>query len=315
MTTEPAPVTSGHCRLLGAAAGVTYLLVVMGGIVCASGSGQGCPDWPRCYGQLLPPPDLAAVIEMTHRFLALLAMPLMVGAAVLGWRRHRAIRWLSRPPAVAIALALAVVVFGAFAVLTGLPRPVAAVDVSAALLVLGLLITAWVVAVVRRDHPALPDRLSLRTPLAGWAAAAAGAVFLVLVSGVLAARPGSIARCLGWPLLGDVGAPLELAGWPFVARRAIALAAAILIAGAVARGWRLRRSHARIARAAAALAALLAAEVAIGLWLVLRGVTVPLLSAHVAAAAGVWAAAVGLAVLAALPPGKVEPLGPPASRP
>jgi heme A synthase len=315
MRADPTVVTTGHCRLLGAACGVTYLVVVMGGVVCASGSGQGCPDWPRCYGQLLPPPDLAAVIEMTHRFLALLAAPLIVGAAGLSWR-HRGIRWVRRPPAVALALTLAVVVFGAFAVLTGLPRPVAAVDVAAALLVLGLLITAWVVALARRDHPALPDRLSCDTPLARWAAAAAAAVFLVLVSGVLAARPGSIARCLGWPLLGDVGAPLELAGWPFAARRAVALAAAILIVGAAAKGWRLRRSQGRIAQAAAALAALLVIEIAIGLGLVLHGVTVPLLSAHVAAAAGVWAGAVALAVRAALPPGKDDSLlRPPASRP
>ena len=218
-------VTRAQSVLLLVTSVVTYLLIVMGGVVCMTGSGLGCPDWPMCYGQIIPPVNMGAIIETSHRFLAVLTSPLIIATAVMGWRRHRSNWWLSRPPATVVALVLAVVVFGAFAVLTGLPPIVAAIDVGSALLVLALVLTTWTVARARRDDPALPDRLTFGTPFARLTLLTLAVVLLVLVSGPLVADVGSLARCLGWPLYGPVAGAAEIGGaYPPVRRALGALA-------------------------------------------------------------------------------------------
>lgn len=288
-------ITRRHRNLLVAAAAMTCFLVAMGGIVCATESGAGCPDWPGCYGRIVPPPQVHSIIEYIHRLAAALTTPLILASAAVTWWRTRRLRWVSWPLALVLPLLLAVVVFGALTVLTGLPRGWAAVDLGSALTVLALMVTAATVAWVRHAAPDLPDRLSANSVTARLSLAALAAVFAVHVSGVLVAGAGSLTRCLGWPLWRVL--PDDLSAEGQIARLIPSAVAGALIVALVIRARRAAADR-MLRRAATVLAAAFLFEIALIVALLTAGTSPYLLVAYVATATLIWAALVVVTVLA-----------------
>jgi heme a synthase len=64
------------------------LIVLTGAAVRLTGSGLGCPDWPKCYGGTVPPLETHAVIEYGNRLLTGFVGLAVIAASALAWFRQ-----------------------------------------------------------------------------------------------------------------------------------------------------------------------------------------------------------------------------------
>ena len=73
------------------ALGALTLIVLSGAAVRLTGSGLGCPTWPKCYGNVYPPLNTHAVIEFSNRMITF-PVSIAAGAAWLFALRRRPYR-------------------------------------------------------------------------------------------------------------------------------------------------------------------------------------------------------------------------------
>jgi len=268
-----------------AATAAVFSVITIGALVRATGSGLGCPGWPKCFGRWFPPLEHHAIIEYSHRLATTILIALIGLLAIHALRRYRGTRGVWVRAVAAFLLVFVQAALGAIVVHGELRAALVTAHLATAMVLAAVLVSVTVTAytVDGRRHPA--DRV------ARLGALAAGAVFALLVVGAYVRGEGAGLAFRDWPLMaGRVLPPLSSAGraLQFV-HRLLAIAAIPLLAVFARAAW----SGARADRPAVSILAtiacgLLGAQVLVGAANVWTKLATPAVVAHVALAGLLW---------------------------
>ncbi len=197
---------------------VTFGLITLGGLVRATESGLGCPDWPLCHGQIIPPFEYHVLIEYSHRLTASVVGVLVVACTALVWFKHRESTGLKRLMAVAVVALVVQVVLGGITVLTELPAPIVTAHLFAAETLFAMLIVATLIA-----RPATTALQAARKhPYFNTVLAMAAVSMIILLTGTYIVGSGASAVCPSWPLCTSDWLPNFGLQWEHMAHRVIA---------------------------------------------------------------------------------------------
>ncbi|MGZ8583755.1 MAG: heme o synthase, partial [Actinomycetota bacterium] len=280
----------------------TLTLIVWGGVVRATGSGDGCPDWPTCFGSWVPRWEYHTLIEYAHRALGVISGLLAVVLAVVGivelvrTRRGHP----SATPRGAVWMAVALVpLFGVQGALGGavvnsaLDPAVVTLHFGLAMIVLGVLVAATTLAFAGDERAG--DHAYARL-----AVVAAVATFALLLVGTYVRAEGAGLAFRDWPLMGGRLVPTfgPRGAAEMFAHRVLAILVAALALWLVVRARTMRVRSDRLVRLSTLAGALFVGQIAVGGINVITELSTWPRALHVAMSAAIWATIVALAVLA-----------------
>jgi protoheme IX farnesyltransferase len=282
-----------HFQKLAIASVVTSLLLVTVGVVVrATGSGMGCPDWPLCHGQLLPPlGDYQAWIEWVHRTVAAIIGFLVLGLAIVAVRDHRDRASLLWPSLAAVALVGFQAWLGKETVRLNNSGESVTAHLAAAMTLVGLL----VFILARSSYPARIGGRGSSQRFTLLAAFAAATIFALLLFGSQVTATSQWYVFTDWPLMnGSLFPPLTDADSAHVLHRWVAIVVGVIILVVAGAAWRTQRERPTVIRLALAAGLLFPIQAIVGGLQILTGLSGWTQTLHLALGALIWAAMAGL---------------------
>ena len=298
----------------------TLGLLFLGSIVHATESSLACPDWPTCFGTMMPEMTGGVFWEHLHRLVAGGLVLMFILATWLARKETSDQPWIFRLSIVGVGLLLVQSFFGGLTVIYRLPDLISTTHLSLAFIFLSL---ATVLAVAThgstnsKSPPAMKGlSRSDGTKLAAYAAIAAVAVFVQSVIGALVRHTDGGISCPDIPLcLGQIVPPLvniQITSHFLHRTMAVVTSGAVIFLYA----WTKTRCEIpnHVQRLVVIAVGLLVIQVLLGVASVLTVLAIPPVSLHTLVAAALLSILVGIATVGARSNANVKTLNPPHTR-
>lgn len=276
-----------------------FAQVTLGGIVRVTGSGLGCPDWPLCHGQLIPPFNFATLLEYSHRLSASVLGVLVLATALVVLMRYRSNAWGKRSILIALALVVVAAALGGATVLTELSWWLRLLHLGIAEGAVAALVITVVVS--WRVGAGRSGRVS-ETGISGrLVAASLIGVFILILSGSYIVGVGYGSSCGTWPLCRGSLFPEGRAYIEHMSHRYFAAIVGLILLSVAYGAWRQRFRLPSVGWSGLLLFVAFAAQILVGALTVWLGFTPEIKAIHLSMATLVWIALVFVAGLAYVP--------------
>lgn len=276
--------------LLGLAAAIAQ--VALGGVVRVTGSGDACPDWPLCHGQIIPPLDLNIWLEFSHRLSASALGVLVFVASLLAWRQAQKADITLPATVTALFLVVAAALLGGLTVLTELAWWARLIHLVLAELVVACLAVAWLAGP--------PDGRSAAGPRTGSGLdRKVGSICLVALLGVIVFGSYMVgfnygAACTSWPMCQGTRIPEGFAFIANMTHRVTTALIALPVFWLCIRAWGFGTQAHQARWIGILCAGCMLAAIFFGALMVWLDFSVLLRSLHLVIATLVWVSTVGL---------------------
>lgn len=285
------PTPGGFVRMASISLAGLLLIIPSGALVRLTDSGLGCPDWPGCNGEVIPPLSGHAWIEYSNRIFSAIVVIVAVITWIAAVRMPDAPRRVRRWAAVPAVAGLLQGPLGAFTVLFDLHPLLVS---SHFLLSILALAGGVVVVLVARDHRDGRIRATARKPAL---LATSGAIALagVIVTGVLVTAAG--------PHSGDPAVIRRLGNLPDAAaiHVRVVIAFCILALATAVHLIRTRPADRLTIRLGVLFVPLIALQIALGEYQYRNQLPWEVILAHVTVAGCIWSCGIAVAWLTAQP--------------
>ena len=298
----------------------TLGLLFLGSIVHATESSLACPDWPTCFGTMMPEMTGGVFWEHLHRLVAGGLVLMFILATWLARKETSDRPWIFRLSIVGVGLLLVQSFFGGLTVIYRLPALISPPHLRLAFIFRSLatvLAGATHGATNSKSPPAMKGlSRSDGTKLAAYAAIAAVAVFVQSVIGALVRHTDGGMSCPDIPLcLGQIVPPLvniQITSHFLHRTMAVVTSGAVIFLYA----WTKTRCEIpnHVQRLVVIAVGLLVIQVLLGVASVLTVLAIPPVSLHTLVAAALLSILVGIATLGARSNDNVKTLNPPHTR-